>query len=158
MRTTSVLTGAAALALLLPNVAAAQADTLSAVAAMSKLEANVAEAAAALFLATTPGLPEEARGDAIEEFAEDSEQITFYVAQLQAMELTEPQAQAVAAFAEGWTSAEAQGQELLAAPVGNEGYQEQLVAWWSNVEELDEAVDAQLEAILSDAGVPLHTN
>jgi hypothetical protein len=152
MRILSITATAAAIALS-PLAASAEDNALALVAALTKIEANVAEGAAALYLAATPGLPEAARADAVEEYAEDAEQIAAYVAQLQGMALGEAEAKVVADVAAAWEPMRTEGESLLATPEDSDAYRERLVAYWGSKEALDDVIDAQLTTTLTAAGV-----
>jgi hypothetical protein len=154
MRTLSFAAAAAAITIL-PVAASAEANPLAMVAAISKIEANLSEGAAALYLAVTPGIPEAARAEAVAEYAEDSEQIAFYVAQLQGMSLGEAEAKVVADFVAAWEPVRIEGESLLATPEDSDAYRERLVAYWASKESLDEALDAQLATTLGAAGVEM---
>ena len=130
-------------------------DTLAIYAAMSKLEANKAEAAGAVMLAAIPDLPEEVRAEAAEDYAGDLAQIDAYIEALRGMNLTDAQAGSVDAFATQWGTVSAEGTALIGAPEDTAEYHQRVFAWWERLDGLADLLDAALEVILDENGIEL---
>lgn len=148
--TSRALAASALLALAATAAAAHEEDavtpaTLKAYAAMAKLEANKAEAAGAVLLGVATG----GSGEAAEDFRSDADQIAGYIAALKAMDLTEAQADAIAAFDAQWTEAAARGRDLMDS---DDATLADAVAWWESLDGLDDLVDDQMEDILAAHG------
>jgi hypothetical protein len=141
-----------------PATAFADDAKLPVFAAMAKIEANVFEVAKAVFAAAVPGIAEDVRTSATSEIAEDKGQIEFYIGQLQGMELTDDQKAAVAAFGEQWPAIMAEAESLVATPEDSDAYRGRLATIWGQFDAMDEVIDSQLEAIMTEAGLPLPAN
>ncbi len=146
---------AIACVVLFPAAAFADDAKLPVFAAMAKIEANVFEVAKAVYAAAIPGISEEVRTAAAAELTEDKGQIDFYVAQLQGMTLTDDQKAAVTTFGEQWPAIMAEAESLVATPEDSDAYRARLATLWGQVDALDEVVDGQLEAIMTEAKLPL---
>lgn len=130
-------------------------ETLAAYAAMSKLEANKAEAAGAVMLAAIPDLPAEVREEAEADFASDVAQIDSYIAVLREMELDPEHATSIERFATAWATASSAGADLIEAAEDTAEYRQSVFAWWEGLDELDDLIDNTLEELLEANGVAL---
>lgn len=130
-------------------------EVFAAYAAMSKLEANKAEAAGAVMLAAIPGLPDNVRSEAAEDYAGDLDQMAGYISTLRDMDLTEEQSDALDAFSKQWESASAEGTTLITEVEDTEEYRKQVFAWWESLDDLDDLIDDVLEGILETNGIAL---
>ncbi len=128
-------------------------ETLAAYAAMSKLEANKAEAAGAVMLAAIPDLPASVREEAAEDYASDLAQMNGYIEALQGMELDAGQADAIAQFATLWGEASAEGAQLIEAATNTPEFHARAFDWWESLDGLDDLIDDALEEILEVHGV-----
>lgn len=128
-------------------------ETLAAYAAMSKLEANKAEAAGAVMLAAIPNLPDETRREAAEDYASDLRQMEAYITALRGMDLTDGQSAAVDSFASQWGGLSATGTTLIAEAADSAAYHERVFDWWESLDELDDLIDDALEGILEENGI-----
>lgn len=129
------------------------ADTLAAYAAMSKLEANKAEAAGAVMLAAIPDLPDDVREEAAEDYASDLAQMDGYIEALNGMGLTEDQSAALNSFAEQWGAVSAEGTTLIAQAADTPEFHARVFAWWESLDDLDDLIDDALEEILEANGI-----
>lgn len=152
----TLLSRAAALALLAAPAAAQEsvsAETLTLYAAMSKLEANKAEAAGALLLAAMPGHSDAVYEEAREDWESDGEQLEGYIAAIREMDLADDQRAAIDAFAEGWAEAVETGTPLVENFEDSAAYRARVFDWWESLDELDDAIDDALEDLLARHGV-----
>ena len=134
---------------------AADSETLRLYAALAKLEANKAEAAGAVLLAAMPNHSDEVYEEAVEDFVSDSAQIAEYVETILAMDITDDQRAAVAAFGEGWAEAAEAARPLLAGYEDSAEYRARVFDWWESLDGLDDSVDDLLEDILEAEGIDL---
>lgn len=134
--------------------AAAQAETASKLeiyAAFAKVNENIAEAVGAVLLATNPTATAEIRSEAVSDWRGDLTQLDGYFSALEGMPLTGEQRAALATVRTEWARAADQAEEVLANPSAHDA--EALSAWWESLDEIDDAVDDVLEAMLEEEGV-----
>lgn len=115
-------------------------------AAFAKLESNLAEITAGTLMRRL--LSEDGTEAAMEvdDPDEDIAAAEAYVGQLEEMELTEAEREALDQFKNGWSELMEMREQLAGA---DEVSREQLMAYWEKSNELDEATDGVLEAIVS---------
>jgi hypothetical protein len=141
---------AAALASASP-LAAEEAPTLADLeiyAAFAKLESNISETT--LLVALAALLDEEEAGERAElaeSFEEDAAQVSGYLDFLRGASLTDEQREVVAAFDGMWAAHVEKGEALIGEPGTTPGHAERLLAFWEELDEIDELVDDKLEAM-----------
>jgi hypothetical protein len=146
---------AAALAFATP-LAAQDAPTLAdfeIYAAFAKLESNISETT--LLVALAALLDEEdadQRAELAEEFEEDAGQVAEYLDFLRAAELTDDQRAVVTAFDGMWAAHVEKGEALIAEPGTAPGHADRLLAFWDELDEIDELVDDKLEKLRERLG------
>lgn len=122
-------------------------------AAFAKLESNLAEITAGTLMARllNEGGTEAAMD--VDDPDEDIAAAEAYVGQLEAMELTETEREALDAFKSGWSELMEMREQMAEA---EEVSREELMAYWEKSNELDEATDGVLEAIVSSGEVEMN--
>ncbi|MGF1552696.1 MAG: hypothetical protein ACFBWO_09375 [Paracoccaceae bacterium] len=113
-------------------------------AAFAKLESNLAEITAGTLMSRLMG--EDADAAEVDDPSEDIEAAESYVEQLDGMDLTDAEREALDTFKAGWSELMETREEIVGA---GEVSNERLMAFWKQVNELDEATDGVLEAIVS---------
>jgi membrane protein YqaA with SNARE-associated domain len=128
-------------------------DMMKVYAAMAKLEANMAEAAGAVMMAAAGAGDERMQGEAAADFQSDLGQIDAYVIALEGMELTDSQQKALDTFKSEWGDLVNVGRALIENADDSSAYRERVAEWWQSLDSVDDAIDAELEAILEEQGV-----
>lgn len=122
-------------------------------AAFAKLESNLAEITAGTLMRR---LLREDGAEAVAEVDDPDEDIAAaeaYVDQLEAMDLTEAEREALDAFKAGWSELMEMREALADA---DEVSRDRLLAYWEKSNELDEATDGVLEAIVAGEGAGMN--
>lgn len=137
---------AAATGLLFSGLALAQDDSdLAVYAAMSKLEANAAEAAGGLAMAVLNG----GAGDYAEAYAED---VTTFYGYLRTIEALDPsQADIVGQLRDVWGPIEDDGEDIIAevqAGATAADLTDRVNTFWDSLDQLDDTLDDALESVL----------
>jgi hypothetical protein len=113
-------------------------------AAFAKIEANIAEASAGLFLQQLLSGEDAERALEIDDYRQDFDAVEEYVAQLEGMDLTEEERQALDRFQDGWSDLQEMRQAIEGA---EEAEPDQIIAYWEQVTRLDDVVDNVLDSI-----------
>jgi hypothetical protein len=122
-------------------------------AAFAKLESNISETT--LLVALAALLDEEETGERAElaeAFEEDAAQVAGYLDFLRAADLTDDQRAVVTAFDGMWAAHVEKGEALIGEPGTTPGHAERLLAFWEELDEIDELVDEKLETLRAGAG------
>lgn len=116
--------------------------------ALSKIEANIAEASANLYLHARLPAANGHRAEIAKDPADDVESVDAHVRELEGMaSLPAATRQALAKFKTDWSRAQELGSPIQLASRESPASPEALVAHRTAVEELDEAIDGAIEAV-----------